>query len=40
MRPILDTNLWSDVGDEGVTAEFDDFARKPGLEVWFRIASS
>jgi hypothetical protein len=30
---ILDTNLWSYIGDEGVASEFDDFVRERRLEV-------
>ncbi|TCC32042.1 hypothetical protein [Kribbella speibonae] len=33
MRLILDTNLWSDIGDEGVASEFDDFVSRRKLEV-------
>jgi hypothetical protein len=33
MRLILDTNLWSDIGDEGVAAEFDDLVARQGIEV-------
>ncbi|TDD58014.1 hypothetical protein E1263_20880 [Kribbella antibiotica] len=33
MRLILDTNLWSDIGDEAVAPEFDDLVRQRGLEI-------
>jgi hypothetical protein len=33
MRLLLDTNLWSDIGDEGVAAEFDSLVQQHGIEV-------
>jgi hypothetical protein len=33
VRVLLDTNLWSSIGDEGVVGQFNDFVRSRGLEV-------